>query len=84
MFGGAKELFLCGFLRLRHGFPNPDTFSRGYRWLDPKPFHSCFTQFMRRFAKSLEGVIAVDGKSLRGSFVSAQLPPHSNTKRPSY
>jgi predicted transposase YbfD/YdcC len=68
VFGRAKEPFLRGFLRLRHGIPSHDTFSRVFRRLDPKPFHSCFTQFMRRFAEGLEGVIAVDGKSLRGSF----------------
>jgi predicted transposase YbfD/YdcC len=67
-FGRAKEPFLRGFLRLRHGIPSHDTFSRVFRRLDPKPFQSCFMQFMRRFAEGLEGVIAVDGKSLRGSF----------------
>ena len=67
-FGRAKRSFLRQFLRLKHGIPSHDTFSRVFRRLDPKPFQACFVRFMQRFAQGLEGVIAVDGKSLRGSF----------------
>ena len=66
-FGRAKEPFLRQFLHLKHGVPSHDTFSRVFRRLDPKPFQSCFMRFMQRFTKGLEGVIAVDGKTLRGS-----------------
>lgn len=67
-FGQAKADFLKQFLRLRHGIPSHDTFSRLFRRLDPKPFHACFLRFMERFAAGLEGVIAIDGKSLRRTF----------------
>ena len=67
-FGHAKAPFLRQFLRLRHGIPSHDTFSRLFRRLDPKPFHACFMRFMARFAAGLEGVIAIDGKSLRRTF----------------
>lgn len=67
-FGHAKVDFLKQFLRLRHGIPSHDTFSRLFRRLDPKPFHACFLRFMERFAAGLEGVIAIDGKSLRRTF----------------
>ena len=66
-FGLAKEPFLRQFLHLKHGVPSHDTFSRVFRRLDPKPFQSCFMRFMQRFTAGLEGVIAVDGKTLRGS-----------------
>ncbi|OIQ77712.1 transposase DDE domain protein [mine drainage metagenome] len=66
-FGRAKEPFLREFLRLKHGVPSHDTFSRVFRLLDPKPFQACFVRFMQRFAEGLEGVIAVDGKTMRGS-----------------
>jgi predicted transposase YbfD/YdcC len=56
------------FLGLKHDIPSHDTFSRVFRQLAPKPFQACFVRFMERFAQGLEGVIAVDGKSLRGSF----------------
>ena len=68
VFGRAKRPFLGQFLGLKHGIPSHDTFSRVFRQLDPKPFRACFVRFMERFAQGLEGVIAVDGKSLRGSF----------------
>ena len=78
VFGRAKRPFLRQFLRLKHGIPSHDTFSRVFRQLDPKPFQACFVLFMERFAQGLEGVIAVDGKSLRGSFdrASGKSPLH--------
>jgi predicted transposase YbfD/YdcC len=73
VFGRAKRPFLRQFLRLKHGIPSHDTFShdtfgRVFRQLNPEPFRTCFVRFMARFARGLEGVIAVDGKGLRGSF----------------
>jgi hypothetical protein len=78
VFGRAKRPFLRQFLRLKHGIPSHDTFSRVFRQLDPKPFQACFVRFMERFAQGLGGVIAVDGKSLRGSFdrASGKSPLH--------
>jgi len=77
-FGHAKLPFLRRFLRLKHGIPSHDTFSRLFRQLDPKPFQACFVRFMERFAQGLQGVIAIDGKTLRGSFdrASGQSPLH--------
>ena len=79
LFGQAKEAFLRRFLRLRHGVPSHDTFSRvfpakplGLRGLlDPAAFEACFVRFMRRFADGLQGVVAIDGKTLRRSFDKA-------------
>ena len=64
--------------RLKHCIPSHDTCSRVFRQLDPKPFQVCFVRFMERFAQGLDGVIAVDGKTLRGSFdrASGQSPLH--------
>jgi hypothetical protein len=64
-FGRAKEPFLHEFLRLRHGIPSHDTFSRVFRRVDPNPFRSRLMRFVQRFADGLEGVIAIDGKSMR-------------------
>src|ERR1700739_4061216 len=68
LFGRAKETFLRQFLRLRHGPPSPATFSRVFRLLDPVRFHACFLRFMADFAAAAQGVIALDGKTLRRSF----------------
>jgi predicted transposase YbfD/YdcC len=42
-----------------------------FRYLDPEQFRSCFLTFMARFAAAAEGVIAIDGKTLRHSFDTA-------------
>lgn len=67
-FGRAKEALLRQFLRLEHGIPSHDTFSRVFRVLDPQAFEVSFSRFMAEFAKQLHGVVAVDGKALRGAF----------------
>src|SRR5690349_13616644 len=67
-FGRAKHTFLEEVLTLRYGIPSHDTFSRVFRLLDPAQFQACFTRFMQRFAETLQGVVAIDGKTLRRSF----------------
>jgi predicted transposase YbfD/YdcC len=67
-FGRAKEALLRQFLRLEHGIPSHDTFSRVFRLLDPQAFEAAFRRFMAGFAKRLRGVVAIDGKALRGAF----------------
>jgi len=39
-----------------------------FRLLDPAQFHACFLRFMQDFAQAVQGVIAIDGKTLRRSF----------------
>src|SRR6185436_475899 len=67
-FGSSKEPLLRQFLRLEHGIPSHYTFSRVFRLLDPVAFEAAFRQFMGEFAKNLRGVVAIDGKALRGAF----------------
>jgi predicted transposase YbfD/YdcC len=67
-FGCSKEPLLRQFLRLEHGIPSHDTFSRVFRLLDAVAFEAAFRQFMGEFAKNLRGVVAIDGKALRGAF----------------
>jgi predicted transposase YbfD/YdcC len=71
-FGESKEGLLRLFLRLEHGIPSHDTFSRVFRLLKPQAFEHAFRRFMAAFAKAnglkLTGVVAVDGKALRGAY----------------
>jgi len=71
-FGRSKELLLRGFLRLEHGIPSHDTFGRVFGILDPQAFEKAFRSFMAAFADfnrlDLSGVIAIDGKALRGAY----------------
>jgi hypothetical protein len=76
-FGCAKAAALRQVLRLRHGIPSHDTFSRVFRLLDPVPFAAAFRKFTAAFAAHRSGqvgtagrCVAVDGKSLAGAFES--------------
>lgn len=75
-FGHDKEGLLRTFLRLEHGIPSHDTFGRVFQVLDPKVFEASFRRFMVAFAKfnrlDLTGVVAVDGKALRGAYERGQ------------
>jgi predicted transposase YbfD/YdcC len=72
LFARSKEKLLRQFLPLECGIPSHDTFSRVLRALDPQAFEQTFRTFMAAFAKAngikLTGVIAVDGKALRGAY----------------
>jgi predicted transposase YbfD/YdcC len=60
--------WLASFLDLPNGPPSHDTFNRVFAALDPAQFHACFTAWMKAVATILPAeVIAVDGKTLRGS-----------------
>ncbi len=78
LFGRAKRDFLQDFLTLPHGIPSHDTFSRIFRLLDPARFHAWFIGFMERFAEGCQGVVAIDGKTMRRSFdrAAAASPLH--------
>jgi predicted transposase YbfD/YdcC len=71
-FGRSKEGLLRLVLRLEHGIPSHDTFSRVFRLLNPRAFEAAFRRFMAAFAKAngfnLTGVVAVDGKALCGAY----------------
>jgi predicted transposase YbfD/YdcC len=75
-FGRAKEDLLRLFLRLEHGVPSHDTFSRVFRILAPSRFEAAFRRFMAAFAKAnrinLTGVVAIDGKAVRGAYERGQ------------
>ncbi|AOH83512.1 hypothetical protein AWL63_05555 [Sphingomonas panacis] len=83
-FGEAKRDCLGQFLKLDHGTPSHDTFSRVFRTLDPPSFEQAFQRFVSAFAATLERqgiagpIIAIDGKSLRGAVDSARrtMPLH--------
>jgi predicted transposase YbfD/YdcC len=72
LFGHAKQALLRQFLRLEHGVPSHDTFSRVFRQIDPQAFEEVFRKFMAAFAEAngitLSGVVAIDGKALRGAY----------------
>jgi predicted transposase YbfD/YdcC len=78
LFAQAKERLLRRFLKLEHGLPSHDTFSRLFRLLDPIQFSAAFQRFTAKFSELCQGVVAIDGKVLRRSFdhASGKSPLH--------
>jgi predicted transposase YbfD/YdcC len=67
-FGIAKYEWLKTFLSLPNGIPSHDTFGRVFAALDPEKFEACFHAWIDSLdIDTLNEIIAIDGKSLRGS-----------------
>lgn len=67
-FAHARQDWLRTILDLPHGVPSHDTFSRVFRLLEPAPFEAAFMRFAMGFTGKLKGVLAIDGKALRGAY----------------
>ena len=72
LFGHAKRDLLQSFLKLDNGIPSHDTFSRVLGMLEPEGFQRWFLGFMGQFAEGIQGVVALDGKTLRRSYDRAE------------
>lgn len=66
-FGKAKEAFFREWLELPNGIPSHDTFGRVFALIDPKQFEASFVQWVQGISKTVKGVVAIDGKTLRRS-----------------
>lgn len=67
-FGIAKYEWLKTFLPLPNGIPSHDTFGRVFAALDPQKLEACFYSWIDSLdIDTLNEIIAIDGKSLRGS-----------------
>jgi predicted transposase YbfD/YdcC len=67
-FGRARENRLKTYLRLPGGIPSHDTFNRVFSVLNPEDMEGCFMDWTRPVADLCENeVMAIDGKSMRGS-----------------
>lgn len=50
-----------------NGVPSHDTIGRFFRLVDPKAFEDCFAQWMGTIVQKIEGIIAIDGKTICNS-----------------
>lgn len=66
-FGNAKKAFFTDLLDLPNGIPSHDTFGRVFALIDPKQFEVSFIQWVQGISQTVQGVIAIDGKTLRRS-----------------
>lgn len=72
LFGRSKHKWLSTFLALPGGIPSHDTFDRVFALLDPGAFERCFLAWTSSLVALAGGrLVAIDGKSIRGSFQHA-------------
>lgn len=68
----SKKQWFLKFIRLENGVPSHDTFGRVFARLDTGEFLTAMHAWVDVFAQSLRGrSVAIDGKTLRGSFDKA-------------
>jgi predicted transposase YbfD/YdcC len=82
LFGRLRIETLRRFLPYENGIPSKNTFARLFANLDPGAFQECFLTWMLVFQTVISmdrDIIALDGKSLRGSLDKAlgQTPIHT-------
>ncbi|MCA8115169.1 ISAs1 family transposase [Burkholderia cepacia] len=67
--GGESKLdWIRRCVPLERGTPSRDTFGRVFAALDPPEFEACFVRWMRGLCQvRTDEVVAIDGKSARGS-----------------
>ena len=77
-FGNERLDWLRTFLRLENGIPSHDRFGRVFSLLDPAKLVACIRQWLEEVGREIGKHIAIDGKTLRGSFDQAagQNPLH--------
>lgn len=68
--------WLQQFLELPGGLPSRDTLRRTLSRLDPQAFQQAFLKWLKGLRKELGNVIAIDGKTLRGSKAGGVKPLH--------
>jgi predicted transposase YbfD/YdcC len=71
-FAEAREDWFKKFLDLKNGIPSHDTIYRVFARINPKELGAVLVKWTNSLNKSVEGkVVAIDGKTLRGSFDTA-------------
>ena len=70
-FGNQRLSWLRTFLKLTEGIASHDTFGRVFARLDPAELVGCIQQWLEEIGREIGSHIAIDGKTLRGSFDKA-------------
>lgn len=66
-FGHARKEWLSEFLDLSEGIPSHDTFGRVFSLIDNTIFAEHFMRWVEALAEKMKKVVAIDGKSMRGT-----------------
>lgn len=65
-FGKSRQEYLAKFLELPNGIPDSDTFRRVFEKINPSELSSCLRHWIAA-ERAKRGVVAIDGKTIRGS-----------------
>lgn len=68
VYGKERMDYLRRFLPFKAGIPSHDTLDRVFRRINPTSFQTCFIQWVASLQTEIREIIAIDGKTLRGSF----------------
>ncbi len=61
----SKKEWLGTFPELPGGIPSHDTINREFQMMDPEKLHAAFFRWTGAIAEKIEGVVAIDGKTVR-------------------
>lgn len=75
-FGQARQAWFASFLKLPNGIASHDTFARVFRLLDTQALERACHQWLATLVGRVKGVVAIDGKSLRGARDGKKHPLH--------
>lgn len=67
-FGETKFDYLKKFFPFKNGIPSKNTFARVMSAINPNQFKECFLEWVKEIQIDFQDVIAIDGKTIRGSF----------------
>jgi predicted transposase YbfD/YdcC len=69
MFAEEREEWFRKYIELPNGIPSHDTIERVFSWIDPEIFRAVFMAWVKSAMckEVLHGVVAIDGKAMRGS-----------------
>jgi predicted transposase YbfD/YdcC len=77
LWGQAKLEWLRRYVPLAKGIPSHDTFGRVFAALNPREVEACFIRWVSRLCPALaDQVVAIDGKTVRGSRQAGQRAIH--------
>lgn len=68
LYGNTKIDFLRKIFPYKNGIPTHETLGEILGAIDSKKFMECFIQWTQILAREIKGVIAIDGKTVRGSY----------------
>ncbi|WP_245737452.1 ISAs1 family transposase [Xenorhabdus japonica] len=74
-YGKSKEDWFRQFLELPNGIPSHDTFNDVINRLNPQEFGEAFIAWVNKLAKISTDIIALDGKTMRGTLDKANGSP---------